>query len=67
MTDEEIRALPTTDIEDFITWRAFDGKPEYGWLDAIDFETQAYVDALLELEPPALDPDESEHELQLSR
>lgn len=65
MTDEEIRALPTTDIEDFITWRAFDGKPEYGWLDAIDFETKAYVDALLELEPPALD--EPERELQLSR
>jgi hypothetical protein len=65
MTDEEIQALPTTNIEDFITWRAFDGKPEHGWLDAIDFETQAYVDALLELDPPA--PDESERELQLSR
>lgn len=50
-TDDEIRAMPTSNIEDFITWRRFSAHPERGWLDAIDFETEAYVDALLALEP----------------
>ena len=58
MTDDEIRMLPTTNIEDFITWRYFAIYPERGWLDAIESEVAAYVDSLMECEP-TLDPSEA--------
>lgn len=40
------------DLNDFITWRSFDGHPFKGWHDALAEEEEAYWEALIASEPP---------------
>lgn len=50
LNDNEIRALPTTNVDDFVTWKSLNARPVSEWVDTVIQEREDYWRAILNQE-----------------